>query len=408
MEFKENPRVCKDFEFLHRKYEANLRKNNALKTKAKSQVTEEEALKEVNDLMGQGQDTGSVPETAQTQEVEQTTDPEDCESFCQVFKALSQKHKALFMKTNKMIADMEGLEKKINGLLSQRAQATSVSEKTGATQLTETKRLPIINNKETQTLNVLQEVEDANKLLLQEKEAWEAERKKLQQEITILTKQKCEGEEKARQAERDKIQAQREMDVIAMEGNMNGVVWSEEQQTLQRERAIQTRLKCIVEEKEKQAVHDSETLRRRVLELEAFLQKTKQLRDIIEAMVQVHTGLADLRADMDVAEADHSFDELLVGELKEKTNDLCERVRELEQQLESKEGSILSKEDLGSEPDRLSLWQRFVRFFISGWRRRYASRDTLEHVEQWGGSQRGDAEEADSAGELCQHLQPEI
>ncbi|XP_070708615.1 coiled-coil domain-containing protein 63-like [Pempheris klunzingeri] len=174
----------------------------------------------------------------------------------------------------------------------------------------ETVSLAKINETGLQPLSIWHEVMDVNMQLLLEKEALQAEKMKLEQEISIFKKEKCEIEEKqALEAENRRLQ--QEMTVLAQQ-------------------------KCRAEEKERQALQVNEALQEEVQELQALVQKQKQLSDKLEE-----------------AEAVHSFDELLVEDLKEQVSSLQEKIRELEQQVESKESSILGNENLGSEPNRL-------------------------------------------------------
>lgn len=412
MESQENTTAPENMESVRKSYEVLLHKNKALHIKNKNLTTDKEALqKRLNNLMGQ--DTSSVPETRETDSQEQTTAPDDCESFCEANQVLFQKNKALRIQNKNMSADIEALQKKINDLTSQRTQATSLDamaaeykekylqnhkfwvereENERNVKKTEEKlRLPKMANKETQTISTWQDLEDANKLLLQEKEAWETEKKKLQQETAILTKQKCDIEEKQGQAQRQKEDLQKELDAITKEAKMNLKAWEEEKETLRQEMAMLTKQKCEAEDKEKEAMQVNEALQREVQELQTLLQEEKQRSDINEARVRAHTREDELREALEEAEIVHSFDELLVEELREEVNVLGERVRVLEERQQSMEGSSFSSEHLGSEPDRLSLRRRFVRLFIPGWRRRYSSRETLDAVEP--GEQAGEETE---------------
>ncbi|XP_045929403.1 uncharacterized protein LOC123985681 isoform X1 [Micropterus dolomieu] len=221
-------------------------------------------------------------------------------------------------------------------------------------------------------LRAWQDMENANKLLLQEKEAWEAERKKLDWEIIILTKEKYEAEEKQKQALRDREDLQKEKDTITKEAKMNCRTWEEEI-------AILTKQKCQVEDKEKEAIKINKALQREVQEYQTLLQKEKQFS---EARVRAHTREDALRAALEEAEEVHSFDELLIEKLQEEVNVLRERIRVFGKWQQSEDGlSFREVQDMGSEPDRLSLRRKFVRLFIPGWRRRYRSSDTVEYVE---------------------------
>ncbi len=179
-------------------------------------------------------------------------------------------------------------------------------------------RLPEMENRETQTLSVWQDLENANKLLEQEKEACEVDNKNLKQEIAILTEQKCE-----------------------------------------------------VEERQREALRDNEALRREVQELQTLLRREieKQQSDTNELEEE------------EEEEAVLGVRGPLVEQLEEEVHFLRQRVRVLEERLQSEEGPSCSSEDLGNEP-RLSLWQRVVRLLIRRRRRPDSSRGPGEQARE--------------------------
>ncbi len=79
-----------------------------------------------------------------------------------------------------MSGDIKALQKKFNNLISQKVyahrsqaicSAMAIEHSDNLNKAEEKFRLPEMDNRTTQTLNVWQDREDANKLLLQEKEA---------------------------------------------------------------------------------------------------------------------------------------------------------------------------------------------------------------------------------------------
>lgn len=142
----------KDFESLCKTNKVLLCKNKAPCIRSKYLTTDKEALqKRMNYLMGQDtQDTSCVSETTVTDEIdsqEQSTTPEDCESFHRANKFLIQKNKDLRR-------DIETLQKKINDLISQKTQVTSsVSETSTDTEFADKylqNEIPEIDSRETQ------------------------------------------------------------------------------------------------------------------------------------------------------------------------------------------------------------------------------------------------------------------
>ncbi|XP_071343118.1 golgin subfamily A member 6-like protein 7 [Trachinotus anak] len=385
----------RDFESLR---DTLLRKHKVLCLKNKALTREKEELqKRMTDLMRlEAQDTISVPEIKDIDFHVQHTTPEDCESF-------SQANQVLIQKNDNISEEIKALQKQINDLISQKTQVTSsVSSETTATEFIQRYRqnrkfwmereameqnkgqlekseklnLPKMEEKETQTSSEFKDMENAYKLRLQEKEAWEANKKQLMQQITVLTKQRSEIKAKEQQAVKDKEALQEQMEAIIKEAKMNQVAWEEEKENLQKEIVTLKEQKCDSETKANEAMQVNETLQREVLELQTLLQKEKQQSDIDEIRVRAHTWEKRLRTELEVAEAVHSFDELLQEQLQEK-------VRVLEEKPASLETISLGEPSLPSEPDTLPLWHRFVRFFFPGWRRQYSSEETFEYVDPW-------------------------
>eukprot|EP00064_Thunnus_orientalis_P007182 superscaffoldBa00000782_g7201 len=223
---------------------------------------------------------------------------------------------------------------------------------------------PKKHEKETQTLDVWQEMEDANKILQQEKKAWEAEKKALYQEFITLT--------------RDKEALQEEMDRTIKVVKMQFKALDEEREILYKENVILKKQRHA-EEDEKEAMQVNEALQGEIQEVQVLFQNEKQQSDINEARARVHTMEDTLRDQLEEMEAIHGFDEVILEQQKQELEALYEKVRELEELLQWERDLTMEQEeqDLRSGPDRLSLWRRILRIFIPGWRRRYESAETV-------------------------------
>ncbi|KAL7406994.1 hypothetical protein ABVT39_001315 [Epinephelus coioides] len=169
MEFQDNATAPEDFDSLHKTKVNLLSRNMALRIRSKNLSKEKEALqRRMNDLMGQDtQDTSRVSETMEMDEIDsegQSTTPGDCESLRQANKFLIQNNKALYIKNYKMSRDIVALQKKINDLISQRAQVTS-GEMSVSTEFADKhlqNQIPKMGNEDTQaeavqSINELQE-----------------------------------------------------------------------------------------------------------------------------------------------------------------------------------------------------------------------------------------------------------
>ncbi|GLD69977.1 uncharacterized protein AKAME5_002129400 [Lates japonicus] len=395
MELQENATAPDDFESLRKTNEVLLLKNEALCLKNKNLIAEKEALqKRIDALIGQEQqDTSSFPEKGEMDEIdsqEHITTPEDCESFCQANQVLIHKNRALCIKNRNIYEDIEALQETVTQLICQKTRVSSWAtefpegyaqnckfwgeKETLGQDLSKLKNEklipPVMDETETQTSSTWQDMKNAHKLSLQEREPREAEKKK------------SEVDEKEQHSPQDMEYPQEQLNTITKEAKMNLMAWDQEREILHRDMAILTKQKCEVEETAKEAKQTNKALQKEVLELQMLLQKEKQQNDMNEARFRAHTMESRLRAELEEGEAVHSFDELLQAELLEEVNALREKVKTPEEKLQS-QGSSSSegKQSSSSEHEWLSLRRRFVRLFVPGWRRCYSSQETVEYAE---------------------------
>lgn len=254
--------------------------------------------KRLNALMCQDtSDDSSILDVLQMDETvsrEEYLTLEDFPCFDQAKRVLSQSNMDLCMKNTNLSGEIEGLQSQINDLIIQR---TSV--------------------KETLTMSVWQDLEDTSKVLLQEKEVREVVNEKLQQEVSFITRETCEAEER-----------------------------------------------------ERQALRDNQRLQREVQELRWLVQKKKRL-----MKARGCSSTMTVRAELEEVKEAQSLSVLLVQELKEEVNALHAKIRDLEEQLQGKVTFIFS--EVQGSRSKHSLRQGFFDLFIPGCRTRYSSRETL-------------------------------
>lgn len=125
------------------------------------------------------------------------------------------------------------------------------------------------------------------------------------------------------------------------------------------------------EEKANGAMQGNDSLQRDTLELQTLTQEEEQQSDINET----RAGLEK----RPTAEAPH------------------ERLRVLEEMMQSLDDSASKKHSSSSETDTHTLRHRFMRLFIPGWRRRYSSVETMKYSE----ARRQTSEESHEGRHCC-------
>uniref|UniRef100_A0A8P4KTG2 ODAD1 central coiled coil region domain-containing protein n=1 Tax=Dicentrarchus labrax TaxID=13489 RepID=A0A8P4KTG2_DICLA len=249
-----------NMEPLYREYEKLLSDHRKLRKQyRKLKVSSTELPKIIIDLMD-GSDPGNIPQVELTDDeaedfLSQPGYPVDTVSFHQAREVVVKKNDILLSKIATLNENIKVLLDLMDYCVGQKKRV-----------------------KATQTSTDWQDMEDSNKSLLQDNKACQAVNFELQQEIAVLSEQKCQ-----------------------------------------------------VEERERKAMQDNNVILEEVQELHTLLQRQKHQTNLNEA--RATALISSLTSELEEAQVIQSFDELLVLQLKEERDALREQVRLLQEQV---------------------------------------------------------------------------